>query len=240
MMNATTGDNISAHNAAWTFGGGVADHFQAHIKRSVPFYNEGHHLICQLSDFFVKNNSVCYDLGASCGDLVFQLSKRHSQKKDVHWIGIDNEQEMVEKAILTCQTLSSRIEFFCDDITTYDYQKSDFIVCYYTIQFIPPRLRQMLINTLYETLNWGGALLIFEKVRGADARFQDILTTAYTDFKLDNGYTPDEIIAKTRSLKGVLEPFSTQGNLDLLKRAGFVDVMSVMKYLCFEGFLAIK
>ncbi|MEK7298654.1 MAG: methyltransferase, partial [Candidatus Margulisiibacteriota bacterium] len=41
-------------------------------------------------------------------------------------------------------------------------------------------------------------------------------------------------------LKGVLEPFSTQGNLDLLKRAGFVDVTSVMKYICFEGFLAIK
>ena len=45
---------------------------------------------------------------------------------------------------------------------------------------------------------------------------------------------------KTRSLKGILEPFSTQGNLDLLSRAGFVDVMTVQKYLCFEGFLAIK
>jgi tRNA (cmo5U34)-methyltransferase len=26
----------------------------------------------------------------------------------------------------------------------------------------------------------------------------------------------------------------------MLKRAGFVDVMSIMKYVCFEGFLAIK
>ena len=38
----------------------------------------------------------------------------------------------------------------------------------------------------------------------------------------------------------VLEPFSTQGNLDLLHRAGFVDIIAVCKYLCFEGFLAIK
>ena len=52
--------------------------------------------------------------------------------------------------------------------------------------------------------------------------------------------TPDEIIAKAKSLKGVLEPFSTQGNLDLLKRAGFVDIITIFKYLCFEGFLAIK
>ena len=45
---------------------------------------------------------------------------------------------------------------------------------------------------------------------------------------------------KSRSLKGVMEPFSTQGNLDMLKRAGFQDVMTIQKYVCFEGFLAIK
>jgi len=83
-------------------------------------------------------------------------------------------------------------------------------------------------------------LVIFEKVRGPDARFQDIATAIYTDFKLDRGYTGNEIIAKSRSLKGVLEPFSTAGNLGLLQRAGFVDIMTVMKYVCFEGFLAIK
>jgi len=86
----------------------------------------------------------------------------------------------------------------------------------------------------------GGAFILFEKVRAPDARFQDIMQTLYTDYKLEQNYTPEEIISKTRSLKGILEPFSTQGNLDLLKRAGFVDVMSVYKYICFEGFIAIK
>jgi tRNA (cmo5U34)-methyltransferase len=38
----------------------------------------------------------------------------------------------------------------------------------------------------------------------------------------------------------VQEPFSTQGYIDLYKRAGFVDIMSVIKWVCFEGFLAIK
>ena len=50
----------------------------------------------------------------------------------------------------------------------------------------------------------------------------------------------EDWIAKARSLKGVLEPFSTAGNLGLMERAGFVDIMSVFKYVCFEGFLAIK
>jgi len=67
-----------------------------------------------------------------------------------------------------------------------------------------------------------------------------MMTTIYTDFKLDQGYTSEEIVSKTRSLKGVLDPFSTAGNFDLLKRAGFQDIMTIMKYVCFEGFLAIK
>mgnify|MGYP000692191902 CR=1 FL=1 len=81
---------------------------------------------------------------------------------------------------------------------------------------------------------------MFEKVRGPDARFQDILNDLYTDFKLEQGYSSEEIIGKSRSLKGVLEPFSSQGNLDLLSRSGFVDIMTIFKYFCFEGILAIK
>ena len=62
----------------------------------------------------------------------------------------------------------------------------------------------------------------------------------YVDYKLEQGYSASEILGKTKSLKGVLDPFSTQGNLDLFRRAGFVDVMSVFKYVCFEGFLCVK
>ena len=98
----------------------------------------------------------------------------------------------------------------------------------------------MIINKIYKSLNWGGAFFFIEKVRGSDARFQDILTQTYSEFKLSQGFNPKEIMAKTRSLKGVLEPFSTQGNIQLLKRSGFKDIMTVFKYGCFEGFLAIK
>ena len=59
-------------------------------------------------------------------------------------------------------------------------------------------------------------------------------------YKLDAGYDAEEIVAKARSLKGVLEPFSSQANIDMARRAGFQDVVTVFKYVCFEGFLAIK
>ncbi len=232
------GNGLTAPNAGWTFSGETAHQFSDHIRTSVPLYDEGHQLVCELSDFFVRDNSTCYDIGSSVGELTAKLATHHVNKPNVRWVGIDSEIDMVQKA--TDSHTIPNLSFTQDDCGSIEYEKTDLIVAYYTIQFVPPHRRQELLTKLYNALNWGGALILFEKVRGADARFQDIATTLYTDFKLKNGYSPDEIISKTRSLKGVLEPFSTQGNLDLLKRAGFVDVMTVMKYVCFEGFLAIK
>ena len=82
--------------------------------------------------------------------------------------------------------------------------------------------------------------LFFEKVRAPDARFQDMTTTMYNDFKLNQGFNEKEILNKTKSLKGVLEPFSSKANIQLLKRAGFKDIMCIFKFINFEGFLAIK
>ena len=69
---------------------------------------------------------------------------------------------------------------------------------------------------------------------------QELKTTIYEEFKLYNGFTEKEITAKKKSLKGILEPFSSNANIQMLKRAGFKDVSSVAKFICFEGFLAIK
>ena len=121
-----------------------------------------------------------------------------------------------------------------------ELRKCDMIISYYTMQFIKPKIRQIVFDKIYESLNWGGAFLLFEKVRGADARFQDIMSALYVDYKLSKGYTEEQIINKARSLKGVLEPFSSQGNIDLLQRAGFADILPILKYVCFEGLLAIK
>jgi len=233
------GQGISTERANWNFNKEVAESFDEHVEKSVPLYNEGHELVCYLSDFFCHNDSTCYELGAATGGLIKKLALYNEHKPGIQWIGIDCEQPMVNEATENCKDVSN-IEIVCDDVLLHDYQKSDFIVAYYTIQFIPPRLRQELFNTIYERLNWGGAFVLFEKVRGPDARFQDMITSIYTDFKLRNGYTADEVVNKSQSLKGVLEPFSTQGNLGLLERAGFIDIMTIMKYCCFEGFLAIK
>lgn len=233
------GQGIETQRAGWSFDKDVAKTFPEHVRRSVPFYDEGHDLVCALSDYFVQDGSRVYEIGVSTGELLAKLARHHPHKPKIRWIGIDPVPEMVEAARAHCAGLDN-VELAVGDAQSYDFERADLIVSYYCIQFIPPRERQQVLDRLYERLNWGGALLLFEKVRGPDARFQDILTSLYNDFKLRNGFSAEEVLNKSASLKGVLEPFSTEGNLGLLRRAGFTDITTVMKYLCFEGFLAIK
>lgn len=240
---AKVGDGITVARGNWSFSGNTVPNFDAHVSKSVPLYYEGHDLICDISDFFVKSDSVVYEIGSSTGTLTYKLAQHNKLKARARFVGIDIEADMIdeaEKKRALPEFAMLNTEFLTGDVLDIQLDPADMVVSYYTIQFIPPARRQEVIDKIYRTLNWGGAVLLFEKVRGADARFQDIMTSLYTDYKLRQGYTPDDIIAKSQSLKGVMEPFSTQGNIDLLKRAGFSDINTVQKYICFEGILAIK
>ena len=150
---------------------------------------------------------------------------------------------MIIQAKKECKQSSNnnnKIYFQNKDIKKYSLRKNDLIISYYTMQFIPPRFRQEIINKIYKSLNWGGAFIMFEKLRASDARFQDIFSIVYNDFKLKNGFSSDEIVQKTRSLKGILEPFSDKGNLGLIKRSGFEDCISIFQWMSFKGYLCIK
>jgi tRNA (cmo5U34)-methyltransferase len=230
--------NINQHNAGWSFEN-ISEDFDEHIRKSIPLYNQGHELICHYSDFFLKPDSVIYDIGCSTGRFLERLARHHGHKPDLEMIGIDTVQDMIEFASRRSGD-DDRLSFVVGNALDFDMKKSDMVVANYTIQFLPPRVRQTLLDAIYQSLNWGGAFFMFEKVRATDSRFQDYANQVYTEFKLKNGFSEAEIINKTRSIKGVMEPFSTEGNIDMLRRSGFSDIISIQKYVCFEGFLAIK
>jgi len=226
---------IKSSKSNWKFSKSVSENFDNHVKKSVPFYDVSHEIILGLSDFFLKENSCCVDLGSSTGTLLKKIQTRHKSKK-IHLMGYDNSKHMIKIA----KKNSKRIKFIHKDIEKIIIKKNDFTIMIYTLQFIKPKFRQILINKIYESLNWGGALVLYEKIRGADARFQDILNFLYFDFKKNNKFTPQEILNKEISLRGVMEPFTNSANLNFLKRAGFKDIMPISQYLCFVGYLAIK
>ena len=58
----------------------------SHVKKSVPLYEHGHEAVLDLSDFFVKEDSICYELGISTA--VLQVN--YKRQKSVKWYGIDH------------------------------------------------------------------------------------------------------------------------------------------------------
>lgn len=232
------GDDIHAKDSAWSFGGNVCEKFDDHVAKSIPLYHKGHQLIVELSDFFLSQESVCYDLGCSTGKLAQMLATR-SQGKNVRINAVDVEEGMANKARERCREFKN-VHIMHTDIVELKLETADLVVAYYTLQFIKPKDRQNVLDRIYRALNPGRAFLLFEKVSAPDARFQDMMTDLYMNFKLDNGYNEQQIFSKRRSLKGVLEPCSSEQNIEALRQAGFTEIVTIMKYICFEGFLAIK
>ncbi|OUW95785.1 MAG: hypothetical protein CBD97_02320 [Pelagibacteraceae bacterium TMED237] len=228
---------LSSKKTKWTFKNNlVVKNFDEHILKSVPHYVESQNLIVSLSNFFLKDGSIFYDLGCSTGSLIEKVKRKNNEIK-VNFVGLDNSKEMIsfakKKKLKNCS-------FFVKDIVKENIKNSDMVVSMYTMQFILPKYRQKIYNKIYKSLNWGGAFILFEKIRGKDARFQDIFNFLYFDFKKENKLDPVEILDKEKSLRGVLEPYTIQANVDFLKRAGFKDVTPISQYLNFIGFLAIK
>ena len=233
------GDRIKTKLGDFSFGGNTPKNFDSHVRKSVPLYDVGQNLICKLSSFFLSNNSVVYDLGCSTGTLL-NLVDRYNSFNTMKLYGIDVEKNMLKIAKKKLKKSKNKIFLKQTDLTKIKFVKSDLFISYYTIQFLKPKYRQILINKIFKSLNWGGAFIFFEKVRAPDARFQDIMNQIYSEYKSDIGYNQDEIYNKSLSLRNKLEPFSSNANKDFLKRAGFKDIMTIQKYSSFEGFLAIK
>lgn len=83
MNKKSVGDGIEAGTVGFTFSGKTCENFDSHISKSVPLYSEGHDLVCNLSDFFLKDNSLCYEIGTSTGTQIIKLAN-HVKKNHVN------------------------------------------------------------------------------------------------------------------------------------------------------------
>ena len=160
-----TGDNILKSNSNWNFKGTVHKYFDKHIKKSVPLYSETQDLYLKLSDFFLQDNSKIVDLGSSTGIFINNISLRHkySQKK-IKYFGIDNTIEMIKNSKKRFKN-NKKLLFKHTDVFKFNLSGSCIISSFYTIQFISPKKRQVIINKIYKGLNWGGAFFFVEKVK---------------------------------------------------------------------------
>lgn len=227
------GDGIEAAPEGWTFGGEVWRHFDGHIRRSIPFYDQLHQLIATLATGFTPTGGRIYELGSSTGTLC-RAFRRALPEADI--IGVDREQTMVDAALRE----GGNIRYVCADVCDYPLEPCDFVTLCYCLQFIPLPDRVGLLQDIHRQLQPGGALVLAEKVKRRDPDFDLLCRSLLHNFKLAQGHTPEEIAAKDRSLAGVLTPLYEDENPELLRQAGFQQVNLIFRNTAFDAWLAIK
>lgn len=231
--------DIEVTNGVWNFSHGVASSFVNHVRKSVPLYDMGHFLAAELASCFMMPAGCGYELGVSTGELITRLANHNSRTRTATWIGIDCEEEMIAKARAQCKDLKN-VKLELADICEYEFHHCDYAVDYLTTQFLDYPARLAVYSRIYESLRSGGAMFIYAKMLQEDAYLQDLSNLLYSRFKSANGLTYEQVALKSESVYGVIKPEMQNDFINMLKSAGFYQVYLVIKYLNFEGFLALK
>lgn len=224
----------------WKFDSNIVPVFDEHVRQSVPMYDEIHRLITDISAWFLEDETNMYDIGTSTGEVIKNILLKYPLK-NTKLIGLDNSTEMVEKARDSFKS-ESKVEINLIDLVKdeFEFENASLITNVLTMQFIPHRHRQDIINRLYEGLNEGGCLILVEKVVGSNARFNEMWIEMYHEMKLRNGLSEKNVFDKASAIRGVMRPYTLKENLQMLDNAGFKDVDTFFKWNNFAGFVAIK
>ncbi len=221
----------------WTFGKNVYKEFNSHIEKSIPSYLKTQKLISELSTYFLREDSICYDIGFSTGTLLVKINNLNLEKK-INFIGIEPELNMLKSFKRSKEF--KKITLINKVVENIKMKKSDYIISHYTLQFIRQNLRLKILKKIYNSLNPGGGFVLFEKVYANNSRFEKIFSDMLVDFKSKNNFSEKEIINKNKAIRGILEPLTTRQNIINLKKAGFKNNQIIHQDINFIGILSIK
>ena len=225
----------------FAFNAAVADVFPDMLRRSVPGYETVISQLGVLARYYGRGGSYIYDLGCSLGAATLAMASQLPDQS-LKFVGVDNSEAMIERCAsrLSRHLADERFDLYCDDICNIDYQPASLMVLNFTLQFIAPEARQVLLNKLYQSLLPGGALVLSEKIAFADQAEDELLNDLYLAFKRANGYSDMEISQKRSALENVLIPDTLDVHRQRLLDAGFEQVVVWFQSFRFISLLAIK
>jgi len=198
-------------------------------------YDEGHALCLEMSDWFVTPGSGIYDLGSSTGLLTAMLAERHRTNAVT---GLDSEPSMVERAASEHQ--AANLTFVAGDAPHAELRGASYVVAHHLTPFLTAEDRAALLSNVFTALIPGGALMLFEKTQPEDPAQTSIAHSTLHSYKLAQGVRPSEVLAKEKALRGVMRLQTVAQTAAGLRAAGFGSVTSVLRWLNWEGTLAVK
>ncbi len=225
----------------FSFDENVASVFTDMIQRSIPGYRT---ILKQLGSFtsqFSQKDAYYYDLGCSLGAATLSMRQNINQPGG-KIIAVDNSAAMIRR----CQhhvmsfNFATPVTFHCCDLQDINIENAAVVTLNFTLQFIEPQDRQLIINHIYQGLKPGGLLFLSEKLTIEDEAMNTLLIEAHHQFKRKNGYSELEISQKRTALENVMIPDTANCHINRCQQAGFIHVSQWYQNLNFASFIAIK
>lgn len=220
----------------WVFDESIVTQFDDHVRQSVPLYELFHKSLIELSRFFIRKDSEIIDIGTSTGFFIKSLYDTALNRGN-SFIGVDIESAMIDE----CRYRHSddNILFINADAIDIEYYNASVVSLILVLQFLDKAKRIKLLKKIYNEIDEDSCLLIVEKIRTTDTVMNDAYNDLYYDFKLSQGLSPEEILKKNMTLRGVMKPLTLEENIKILTDIGFrVDVN--VKFNNFVSMVAIK
>lgn len=226
----------------WEFNQEVTDCFSEMLERSIPAYADMRELVKRIGKRFVKRKTAIVDLGCSTGEAIQPF---------ITYFGCQNTYKLYDMSEPMLNACKERFKGWIEEgflsVESFDIRNglpdhlyTSLVLSVLTLQFTPIEYRQKIIQSIYDSLEPGGALILVEKVLGTNYAIDSMMIDEYYKIKAENAYTQEQISAKRKSLEGVLVPITASWNEQMLKDAGFKSIDCFWRYLNFAGWIAIK
>ncbi len=222
----------------WEFNAAVTEVFDDMLARSIPGYDEMRRSTTELAVRFAQPATAIVDPVCSRGAAREPIARALGPGNV--YVGVEVSEPMRQAAVdrfagwLNAQILDLDLR------DEYPETSASVTLAVLTLQFIPIEYRQRIIRDAWERTVPGGVFLLVGKALGADASAPRTLVETYLERKGENGYTPEQINAKRRSLEGILVPVTADWNVELLEQAGWSHVDCYWRSLNFAAWIGVK
>lgn len=240
-MLKTDGEHIvhyPVHPGKFEFDAEVSRIFPDMARRAIPMYDEAHRLhVSMLRNIFLQQRVVVCDIGASRGNFFREICNQFQipvaeGSPNFEFIAVDSSPHMLHLLHDEMPWVGTVV---ADARHMVDFEEPADIIClFYILQFIEDDKEKLsVLRWAYRNLRPGGILLLGQKVEITDT-YDTCFTSEYHKFRLRNGYSQEEIDAKSKALRNSMWPSTPAWLESMCYSAGFIDYVETTKWLQFS------
>lgn len=244
-MLTVPADGAAVHFPAkpekFEFDNEVAQVFPDMALRSIPLFYETHALHAALcAPWMAQENVAILDVGASRGAFLTALATRYGLPRGgAHVRANDVSVDMARQLASDFPWARvDQLDISGDEFMSLPDAQWDIINCTYVVQFVHKNRQVAVLRKLARLLKPGGVMFLGQKLDSSGVMGR-MLHEQYIEFRMSNGYSREEIEAKTKALQNSMWPMPEENLTHYLNLSGLA-LLETSRWTVFNNYMCTK